>query len=93
VNATGGSITEEKASGSAQWVCCLSQNCIRDLNLYEPPYTEPYVRWCGRRALKPASPIGGVSARVAWARTFSRLAAILGAGQGVAHVATCRYGS
>src|SRR5436190_2477296 len=32
---------------------------ILDLNLYEPPYTEPYVRWCGRRALKPAYPIRG----------------------------------
>ena len=28
----------------------------------EPPYTKPYVRWCGRlgRVISPAYPIGGV---------------------------------
>src|SRR6266705_2669427 len=28
--------------------CCL--NCAIFSGLHEPPYTEPYVRWCGRTA-------------------------------------------
>src|SRR5437762_7018697 len=28
---------------------CWSNGCASSL-LYEPPYTEPYVRWCGRTA-------------------------------------------
>src|SRR5207245_6748530 len=57
---------------------CWSNGCASSL-LYEPPYTEPYVRWCGRTAevTPPPTRFGGCSfMRLIIAREAADLLAI-----------------
>src|SRR5437016_721328 len=46
---------------------CWSNGCASSL-LYEPPYTEPYVRWCGRTAevTPPPTRLKATETRSSW---------------------------